>query len=161
MKTEVKNATREFVMKGGIAWNHCLGVTLTMKQAYDGEILDEINASRNLRHFLIRLNKRVLKSSFVRHGRRLNVIPAVEYNGRLHYHLLLEIPMHQDGCLHNRNEFKRHIIEQWEKTSFGHHEICINDLSLENPAGWVEYITKFEHGEADQLDWENYHWITE
>ncbi len=45
---------------------NCFGVSLTLKQSVEGVHLDEIRASRDLRHFLNRLNSSVYGKRFKR-----------------------------------------------------------------------------------------------
>ena len=71
-----------------------LCVTLTMKQYTNGEALDEIKASRNMRHFLNLMNAEHYGNNFKRKNKRLSVIPSIEksHSGRLHYHLTIKMP---------------------------------------------------------------------
>jgi len=72
-----------------------LFVTLTMKQRAGFQRLDEIAASTNLRHFLNRLNQKLLQNRYRKHGERLEVVSFQERSsaGRLHYHLGIENPL--------------------------------------------------------------------
>ena len=156
MNDEIKDAIRQFtVLEKDMDWTQCVAVTLTMKQqSVGGEILDEINASRNVSHFLARLNKKTFGNSYLRHGCQVNVMPVQEYTGRIHYHLLIEIPTDRD-----KDNFKSKLIECWGKTTFGYGEICIEEFDSEvSLFRWGDYITKFKDGNSDQLDWGNYHW---
>lgn len=156
MNEELKDAIRQFTIREkGIDWARCLSVTLTMKQqSAGGEILDEITASRNVSHFFARLNKKVFGNAYRKYGCQVNVMPVQEYTGRIHYHLLIEIPTGRD-----KGFFKSKLIECWGKTTFGYAEICIEEFDSEvSLFGWGDYITKFKDGNSDQLDWENYHW---
>ena len=160
MNTEIKEAIRQFVIiERDIDWSNCLSVTLTLKQFCEGESLDDINASRNMRHFIARLNKKVFGNACQRFGYRVNVMPVQECTERIHYHLLIEIPASKRGSVSDRDGFKAQVEECWHKTKFGHWETCIKEL---DDAGslrkWCNYITKFKDYECDQLDWENYHW---
>jgi hypothetical protein len=128
-----------------------LAITLTLRQGDSLGQLDEVGASKNLRHFLNRLNSAVFGKRFKRFGRRLNVVPVLERSlaGRLHYHLILENPFPENPL---RSEV---LIEQeWIQTRFGYREIHIDHHIDE---GWVSYITKSKTA-SDGVDWENFHW---
>lgn len=156
MNTEIKDAIRQFTIEDkDIDWEKCFSVTLTMKQGNDGEVLDEINASTNMRHFLNRLNRAVFKNAFQRFGHQVNVMPVQECTDRIHYHLLVEVPSsHKD-----MESFEILMKGCWQKTKFGYQETCIKVIDDENSLHrWCNYITKFKNNDSDQLDWENYHW---
>lgn len=159
MNNEVKNAIRQFAIeRKDIDWANCLSVTFTLKQFSEGEQLDEINASRNMHHFLNRLNKRMFGKSFQRFGLRVNVMPVQECTDRIHYHLLVEIPSFINGNDHDRKAFKSTLEECWHKTKFGYLETCIKELNdADSLKKWSQYITKFRNKDSE-LDWENYHW---
>ena len=129
----------------------CSGVTLTMKQGVDGERLDSIRSSRNLRHFMNLLNRSVYGTRFKRFGVRLSVVPSLELSkdGRIHYHLVMKNPKHMD-----RTTFFQRIHELWGRTKFGYHQIHIHSNI---DVGWTGYITKFR-SIRDEIDWENFYW---
>jgi hypothetical protein len=140
-------AVREHIH--ALSLDHCIGVTLTMKQGVDGHYLDEIRASQNLRHFMNVLNREVFGKGFKRFGSRLNVVPALEKSptSRLHYHMVLQNPYPE-----NPDKFERMIDEAWDKTRFGYRETHVH-RHIDH--GWTNYITKTA---SDGIDWENYHW---
>jgi len=70
-KTDIQRYFRQYDL------DDCLGVSLTLKQFALGVKLDEIRASKNLRHFLNLLNTKVFGKRFKRFGKRLNVIPSI------------------------------------------------------------------------------------
>ena len=125
-----------------------LCVTLTMKQYTNGQRLDEISASRNMRHFLNLMNAEHYGTNFKRKNKRLSVIPSIEksHSGRLHYHLTIKMP---DPSLAER--FKKTIEFFWQDTNFGDHEIKIKDAY--DVSGWNSYITK----KGANIDWANIH----
>ncbi len=114
--------------------------------------LDEIEASKNLRHFMNRLNSEVFGKAFKRFGKRLQIVPVLERSssGRLHYHLILENPYRETPVL-----FERMIEKEWAKTRYGVREVHVH-YSVDQ--GWVDYITKFKSA-SDGIDWENFHQI--
>jgi len=156
MNEELKDAIRQFAIREkDIDWARCLSVTLTMKQqSAGGEILNDITASRNMSHFLKRLNVKVLGNAYRRYGHQVNVIPVQECTERIHFHLLVEVPEGREKSI-----FKSQMMECWSNTNFAHAELCIKEFSDDySLQGWGNYITKFNDGDTDQLDWGNYHW---
>lgn len=155
-----KNIIFDFIRQ--FEWGDVIAVTLTMKKKSEGQWLDEIKASQNLRHFLNRLNCAVYGNSFRRHGKRLKVFPVIENDTRLHYHLILECPRVEpvtsfsDLKTKGREffRFRRLIQDCWRKTQFGYHQICFHESPTE---GWVEYLlkgrTKYDY--LRSIDWEN------
>lgn len=127
-----------------------IGLSLTLKQQFDGQHLDPSLCSQNLRHFMNVINKKVFGNRFSRHGHKLQIFPVLENSlgERLHYHMILEIPRET-----NLNHFKDLIRTEWQRTRFGHREIHIDETI---DMGWTNYITKF-HSSKDQVDWENVH----
>src|SRR5665647_1809483 len=85
-------------------------VTLTMKKRVGGRNADPIVASENFRHFMSRLNNKILGSAAKLHGRRLKTVAVVESNadGRLHYHAMIDRP---DYC--SFETFKDAVADQW------------------------------------------------
>lgn len=139
-------------------WTHPFAATLTLKQRIGGdggvssaaETLTPEIASRNLRHFLNVLNKRVYGTAAQRFGKRLPVFPVLEGGGgkRLHYHLAIDCP--RDDLL---EAFPAMIVTEWRKTLWGY------DQSLVTPcdAGWFTYMTKLRDKPdfASSIDWMN------
>ena len=76
-----------------------ISLTLTSKQwtKEDGR-LDEMMLSRDLTHFLNRLDYKVFRKGFTRYGKRLGVISVLEGGGlkHLHSHLTIEQPQNLD-----------------------------------------------------------------
>jgi hypothetical protein len=122
------------------------GVTLTFKQRLNGNRLDEISSSQNLRHFTNLLNKRVFGNRSKRFGSKVEIIPVLERSkmDRYHYHLCLRKPE-----THSDQKFETVIRECWLKTRWGYNEIHIH-RQIDN--GWVDYITK-----SDDIDWNNFY----
>ena len=132
-------------------WINPIAVTLTMKQRINGECLDEIASSRNMRNFLNRLNYQIYGNSFKRFGKQINVLPVLEWdaNHRFHYHLIIDRP---DRI--NFLKLDKLITECWKKTKFGYHQIKINQ---DIDDGWLDYILK-ERSKTDlplSIDWDN------
>jgi hypothetical protein len=126
-------------------------VTLTLKKRAGGNVIDEIKASANFRHFRNRLNHSVLGSKAKRHGAQLLMIAVLEISAdkRLHYHCIIDRPYY---CSFER--FAAIVREQWSKTDFGYHQIDIQDQA---DIGWTEYILKPRQKRLllDSIDWDN------
>ena len=148
MSTQDKQHIRNYLEN--IDLSRFIGVSLTMKQNVDGQKLDPISSSQNLRHFMNLLNKKVHGNRFSRYGLKLQIFPVLESSvgDRLHYHMIVESP------LDIRFERFKHIVHTLcMSTRFGYRELHI-DQTIDD--GWIKYITKFHHTE-DQVDWENVH----
>jgi hypothetical protein len=132
-------------------------VTLTMKKRVGGRKADPIVASENFRHFMNRLNHKVLGSAAKLHGRRLKTATVIESNadGRLHYHAMIDRP---DYCPFET--FKQAVTDQWLRTDFGYRQIDIQDAA---DAGWTDYMIKFRQKASllDSIDWTNCQLIAE
>ena len=128
-------------------------VTLTMKKRVGGRNADPIVASENFRHFMNRLNHKLLGSRAKRHGARLRTVAVIESNadGRLHYHAMLDRPYY---CLFET--FKGVVTDQWLRTDFGYRQIDIQDAA---DAGWTDYMLKSRQKTSlfDSIDWTNCH----
>jgi len=108
-------------------------------------------ASRDLRHFLNVLSRKLLKRFDVRRGRRLTCFPVLEDKYvNPHYHLMLDKPNGVSDEL-----FEILVRSAWHKTTFGHSQVDIRPCDL----GWILYITKLrtKRDFIDSIDWENYH----
>jgi hypothetical protein len=130
-------------------------VTLTLKKRVGGNIIDQIKASTNFRHFRNRLNHAVLGSRAKRHGAQLRLVAVIETSAdnRLHYHCIIDRPYY---C--SFETFSAIVREQWSKTDFGYNQIDIQDQA---DAGWTDYILKprQKHSLLDSIDWDNCHLI--
>jgi hypothetical protein len=132
-------------------------VSLTMKKRVGGRNADHIVASENFRHFMKRLNHKILGSAAKLHGRRLKAVAVIESNadGRLHYHAMIDRPYY---C--SFEAFKVAVTDQWPRTDFGYRQIDIQDAA---DAGWTDYMIKFRQKISllDSIDWNNCHLIAE
>jgi hypothetical protein len=138
-----------------------VALTLTLKQRVEsnhpkgrfGENIDSVKVSENTRHFMNRLNQSVFGKGFTRYGKRLSVVPVIEGNSfiRFHIHITLEKPVHLD-----LDEFRTMIIKSWTKTKFGYHDIDIK--GIDNYHGWLDYKLKNRskgEGLQSSVDWDN------
>jgi hypothetical protein len=132
-------------------------VTLTMKKRVGCRNADPIVASENFRHFMNRLNHKILGSAAKLHGRRLKTVAVIESNadGRLHYHAMIDRP---HFC--SFETFKNIISDEWLRTDFGYRQIDIQDAA---DAGWTDYMLKFRQKISllDSIDWTNCQLIAE
>jgi hypothetical protein len=145
MNAKQKDAIRKFLHQ--THFTDMVAVTLSLKQNINGECIDKIKASKNVRHFLNLLNKEMYGNRFQRYGKRLEVISVIEtsHSGRLHYHLAINNPKPDEPIL-----FAILIEYLWNKTLWGYSEIRI----IHNAnSGWINYITKLNP--HDEVDWEN------
>ena len=169
-----RNALKDFFYRGD--WSDFCAVTLTMKQGRQHltehgsfvECLDEIAASRNLRHFMNRLNYRVYGKRFQRHrSARLQVIPTFEYNksSGLHFHLFLQTPDHISS-----EDYEELILSCWTKTPWGRNNKerqrkgtkikFERDTGSPLDNGWIDYIiedtyVREKHDEFTSRDFAN------
>lgn len=151
----IQSSVRDFLSIDD--WNSPFAVTLTMKQRLMGELngnpsftkLDRYEASKNLKHFLNKLNRRLFKNSHARFGKRVRVIPILEGGSgtNLHWHLVIECP--RDDLV---DVFPSMIDSLWRATNWGDVQTHIAPCD----AGWLDYITK-RRSKPDfgtSIDWE-------
>lgn len=144
-------------------WSDAYCLTLTLKEAavyfYEKTFIphyvkgNEINYSRNLQHFLNRINNKVFGNAYWRFNKRLKTFAVYEGGKggiRPHFHLLVEAsPYHDD------TEFEKLIHKEWTKTNYGHDEVKVKKF-ISN-FGWEEYISK-EYSKTnlyESIDWGN------
>ncbi|MFA8442242.1 hypothetical protein [Yoonia sp.] len=123
---------------------------MTMKQREGASNLDPIEASKNLRHFLNRLNTLAFGNAFRRYGKRVEVVAVQEVSigGRLHYHLAMKNPFE------TLEECEAAICRCWAKTRWGYDEVDVRPIFS---SGWISYITKERR--IDGWDVENTHLV--
>lgn len=122
-----------------------VAVTLTLKQRIEGNncrgrfgsSIDPIKVSDNTRHFLNRLNQKVYGKKFTRFNKCLSVIPVIEGNKdiRWHVHMAIEKPVHLTF-----EEFEKLIFENWSKTTYGYENVRIRPTY--DYLGWIDYMLK-------------------
>ena len=107
--------------------------------------------SQNFRHFLNRLNKKYLKSSYSRYGNKLTVIPIIEGTISVipHYHCIIDNP-------HNNrdDEFVECVKDCWSKTELSNRSVNIKKMT---DSGWIDYMMKYRTKPSitDSIDWVN------
>lgn len=135
-----------------IPWERPLAVSLTLKQQIKQQRLDLYEASKNFRHFMNRLNRKVFGSAVGRFGKGLRAIPVLEHDElvRFHYHATIDQPGHLEF-----EDFKEAIKSCWLKTAWGYKEMYI--VPVTNGPGWHRYITKANQQPDFDLaiDWMN------
>jgi hypothetical protein len=138
-------------------FENAVAVTLTMKKRVGFQNADHLVASETFRHFMKRLNHKILGSAAKRHGRRLKTVAVIETNGdgRLHYHAMIDRPHY---CPFEK--FKEAIADQWQRTDFGYRQIDVQDTAN---AGWTDYLLKARQKVSllNSIDWINCHLIAE
>ena len=136
-------------------FRNAAAATLTLKKRAGGNVIDEIKASTNFRHFRNRINHEVLGSAAKRHGKQLQIVTVLELSAdhRLHYHCIIDRP---DYCSFER--LSSIVREQWAKTDFGYQQIDIQDQA---DTGWTNYILKRRQKRSllESIDWINCHLI--
>lgn len=156
-RNRIKNETRSY-LKSVIPqsdYEHCLAISLTMKQGIDGFFLDQQRASQNFRHFMNVLNRKIYGKRFQRFSKRLSIAPTLEHSssGRLHYHALIKCPTLEENG-YSKSKLCSAIKTTWPKTAFGSKQMEIESSVDE---GWIDYITKFLNVK-DDFDWQNFNW---
>lgn len=122
-------------------WRSTVGLTLNLKQSAQTECggfvrVDELEAKKAFRQYMNILNRRIYKSAYRKHGKRLRVIPILEKSaeGRLHYHAAMEPPEFMDA-----GSFGNIAMDVWLQTSLGYgHGATTPNVD----AGWIAYMAK-------------------
>jgi hypothetical protein len=132
------------------AWRSVVGLTLNLKQSirtpHGGFVMvDEFAAKAAFKSYMNDLNRRIYRSAYRHHDRRLSVIPILEKSegGRWHYHLAVEPPSFMTA-----DQFTELSTQLWSgsELGYGHGQA---DPNVDH--GWLIYITKlrtknaFEH----------------
>ena len=132
-----------------------VAITLTMKKRVGCLNANPMVASKNFRHFMNRLNHKILGSAAKLHGRQLKTVAVFERNAddRFHYHATIDRPSY---C--SFEQFRAVITDQWLRTDFGYRQIDIQDAA---DAGWTDYMLKSRQKISllDSIDWTNCHFL--
>ena len=157
VKEEEKKSIKEHFWKNRI--QNPFNITLTEKQVYKVNKIDDINSSQNYRHFKNVLNSKVFGNGYKRfdeeHKKQLQmlVVREVSLNQRHHLHCIIGKPKRLDD-----DRFIKLITETWKSTNFGYDKIHIEKpSSQEREDGWLGYIlkNKTKMDFSDSFDWEN------
>jgi len=141
--TELKKWLRECHNAGGCGGHNpnYLAASLNLNKS-----IDEIEASKNLRHCLNKVNRKLFGKNGNKKGRKLKVIPVMEKTWKIHFHLLIEIP---EGKTFK--EIRDLLLWYWRGTRYGAFK---NHTKTNADEGWLDYITKFRRQE-DEVDFLN------
>ncbi|CAE6706728.1 hypothetical protein R69619_00886 [Paraburkholderia nemoris] len=134
-------------------------VTLTCKQARKNaagglEVLTRDTLSATIGKFLTLLSKDALGKAYRRHHRQLKVVTAIETGagGRLHAHLLLEVPRRFDG---EPQTFFDSVEKLWTSLQWARPRIDVKQCT--DVGGWASYISKEMLKNPDAIDFLNLH----
>jgi len=149
-------------------WNNICSFTFNLKQTVKVEQkgsknstfqwyrLDEILSKKCFKEFMRALNRRVYKSAYVRHGKRLQAMAFLEKSaeGRFHFHAAIEAPKHM-----THDDFCKFVMDVWLEQYFGYGH---GDAKTNADRGWLDYMAKtrskdgFDHY-FDCLDIDTFH----
>ncbi len=139
-----KIAYYDWLLKDAASYSHAATLTLkpyrnilTVRGEYV-EHLTTIEAQRNFRLFLKRLNQNLFGNTAKRFGKSVSVLPVLEGDGDtklLHYHCAIgnfpsTMPAHA---------IPKVIKCAWHQTPFGNEQVCVKPMQ---DAGWVRYMGK-------------------
>lgn len=132
-----------------------VNITLTQKQAVDGQRIDDEISSSNFKHFRSLLNRALFGNAYKRHGRQLKMLVVREDGAwhRHHIHAIIEKPTSL-----SIEEFIVLVLDCWTKTRFGYREFHFEQpITRERENGWLNYILKKRTKEdlASSIDWVN------
>jgi hypothetical protein len=132
----------------GIKWENPFAITTNMTPKVWRDV------SQNFRHFMNRLNQRLLGNSFRRFGVRLRVLPIIEgcETSNPHYHCIIDNPFPDRDT-----EFTNAIKEAWWKTELGRTGRTNILVKRMEDDGWLRYMTKRRSKKSllDSVDWQN------
>ena len=149
-------------------WDNVCAFTFNLKQAVRVEQkgsknstfqwyrLDDMRSRKCFKEFMRALNRRVYKSAYVRHGKRLQTMAILEKSveGRYHFHAAIESPKYMAQEL-----FCKLAMDVWLEQYFGYGH---GDAKANADRGWIDYMTKirtkdgFDHY-FDCLDIDTFH----
>ena len=134
-----------------IIWSSPVALTLTLKQKFQNHKIDIIETSKNIKHFLNRLNRLLYGNAYKRFSNAVKIFPVIEYDvdKRFHVHAIIDKPDTIDEI-----KFYKAIKQSWSKTKFGYDHIHIQTITSD---GWISYLTKFaQKPDYDlSIDWMN------
>ena len=138
-------------------WNAPYAVTLNFWNGTEKE-----DATKDITHFLNRLDAWVFKNAYRKYGKRLRRLGVFEgADANPHYHMLLESPTHLSDV-----QFEHKVESLWGIVRSGQTYIWIGSTGQRIPIfimervyseGWLEYIgklrTKESADDADVMNW--------
>lgn len=113
-------------------------VTLTFKPTIK---FHEASRSKDIAHFLRRLNFRVFGQSFKKGRARLKCVPVFETNrsGGLHVHMFLERPAETARL---DKSFEEVVLSEWLELEYAGKRVAQDVRACHNVSGWANYITE-------------------
>lgn len=107
----------DFAFLRHLKFENAVAGTLTMKQVCEGQWIDPIRCSENIRHFMNRLNSQVFGNAFSRKNKRIPVLPVQECSSdqRLHVHVIMSRP-----DFISYDDFVAKAEDCWKKTRYGY-----------------------------------------
>ena len=123
-------------------WIKPYAISLTLKQRVNNLSIDIYTAQKTMKNFLTRISRELLGN---KHKKKfpLQRIPSYETKGRLHYHLLIDLPEK------NLEEVEFITGRHWNPNVI---PVAYNQTKVKpiyNANGWLNYITKFEKRNDD------------
>jgi hypothetical protein len=132
-------------------WRSPVALTLNLKQSFQNNMgqsimIDEYGVKKAFKRYIHALNRRVYRSAYRHHGKRLRTIPVLEksQNGRYHYHIAIEPPLHLDS-----KSFGELAMETWLESDSAYR---YGEVSLDTDFGWLVYMAKYR----TKSDFEHY-----
>lgn len=143
---EYKNELRDWL--ANYQWFNPFAVTLTMKQRFKGIALDKYIAQNQIKNFLSRISTKIFGNNYKRRKQNLNRIATAETEGRLHYHLFIDLPNYK------QNEAVNLVKQNWNPKliDYAYKQHRVEAITTND--GWLKYITKFKN-DNDELDISN------
>lgn len=144
----LREELRNFICEQAQALSISVSLTLKQGKYHQDGVYEELTreaASKNVTHFLRKLNQCIYRNAFHRYGKRLKILTVIESGSygdkRLHVHMALEFPPYM--CVASqadRVKFYWLIRDCWRDTRWGHSEV---DYTVSyDSCGWIFYITK-------------------
>ena len=155
MSSYVNDSIKQWLWEKRIPYP--INVTLTEKQSFRGQKIDDVVSDSNFRHFKNVLNQKTFGNGYRRFGKHLRMLVVREVSPLLRHHLhcIIENP-HR----FRSEEFVRLIKQIWRSTDFGYEKIHVENPSSPNREdGWLSYILKDKSkvNLFDSIDWNNTH----
>ena len=116
-------------------------------------------AKEKLERFILKMNHKIFKTSYLRHGKRLNIIPVFELDSdsEFHFHCLVGHPRFNSGELIPLSELTALSRTTWRTTDGWKDDVHLATIHSKNG---VDYCSKFRKGlEKENVDWSNTHFV--
>ena len=138
-----------------------LMITLKTKFNSNGRpmILSLDPAKEKLERFILKMNHKIFKTSYLKHGKRLDIIPAFELDSDsdFHFHCVVGHPRFKDGQLMPLSDLSAMSQNTWRATDGWKDDVHLEPIHSSNG---VDYCSKFRKGlEKENIDWSNTHFV--